>query len=242
MEVFPEIGSTNTYLKKKAAEDPLLKPWHTVIASSQTSGKGRKGRSFFSPPGTGLYLSVLLRPASDASAAEHITTKAAVAACSAIEACTDEKPVIKWVNDIFIRGKKVSGILTEADIDPGSGLTNWIIMGIGLNVYEPEGGFPDEIKDIAGAITAERQENLKERITAEFLKSFYSMCLDIRNTDYRDEYRKRCFILGKDINVISGGSAIPARVLDIDEDCHLIVRYTDGRTEALSSGEISVKI
>ncbi|MCR4591468.1 MAG: biotin--[acetyl-CoA-carboxylase] ligase [Lachnospiraceae bacterium] len=247
LTVFQETGSTNDYLKKQApgltGEDSPGGggKWHAVIASSQTAGRGRKGRSFLSPPGTGVYLSILLRPETDAGTATRITTAAAVAACLAIEENTDEKPVIKWVNDVFIRGKKVCGILTEASLDMESGNIEWAVMGIGFNIYEPEGGFPDELKDIAGAVSGRRENDLRSRIAAGFLKRFTALCLDLNNAVFQEEYRKRCFLIGQNINVLSGNSVKPAQALDIDSECHLIVRYEDGTEEALSSGEVSVR-
>ena len=134
-----EVDSTNTYLKRlapqlKAARSEEDAPWRAVIASSQQAGRGRMGRTFVSPAGTGVYLSVFLTPRLSARQAVRITTAAAVAACRAIEACTDREPEIKWVNDILIDGKKACGILTEASIDLESGGMDWAIMGIGFNV------------------------------------------------------------------------------------------------------------
>ena len=246
-EVLPEVDSTNTYLKKAAAlaqhsgwqDGPG--EWHTVIASAQTGGRGRLGRSFASPAGTGLYLSVLLRPEGNAGEAVKITTAAAVAACLAIEACTDEHAEIKWVNDVFVRGRKTCGILTEASVNLESGGLDWAVMGIGFNVYEPTGGFPPELKDIAGAISPDRHQNLRSRIAAEFLKEFRRICTDPDGSGYADEYRKRSFLIGKNITVISGSERTPARALDVDGECRLVVEYADGTTEALSSGEVSVR-
>ena len=239
LEVLSSVDSTNSYLKRKAAELPA---WHAVIASGQSAGRGRLGRSFVSPVNTGVYLSVLLHPDLPAEKAVRITTAAAVAACFAIEECTDEEPSIKWVNDVFVRGKKTCGILTEASIDLESGGLDWAVMGIGFNVYEPEGGFPEELKDIAGPIARTRERDLRSRLAAAFLKAFYDICQDLSGSRFAEEYKKRSFIIGKHINVIRSGQARPAEALDIDEECRLIVRYDDGSTEALSSGEVSVRI
>lgn len=247
LEVLPEVDSTNTYLKSAAARaqhsggQETLRDWHTVIAASQSGGRGRMGRSFLSPPGTGLYLSVLLRPRIPAEKAVRITTAAAVAACLAIEACTDERAEIKWVNDVFVRGRKTCGILTEASVNLESGGLDWAVMGIGFNVYEPEGGFPEELKQIAGAVSQTRQRNLRSRIAAEFLREFYRVCSTPELTGYADEYRQRSFLIGKKITVISGNTQKPARAVDVDGECRLVVEYEDGTAEALSSGEVSVR-
>ncbi len=246
-EVFQIIGSTNTYLKEKAAEaqksgkPDQLKEWHTVIASGQSAGRGRLGRSFSSPAETGLYLSVLLRPRIAAERAVGITTAAAVAACRSIEACTGGQAQIKWVNDIFMRGKKVCGILTEASVQPNSGRLDWAVMGIGFNVYEPQGGFPEELREIAGPVAEKRQPDLRSRIAAVFLREFRALCRDLESAGFAEEYRERSFLPGRKISVLRGGTVRPATALDIDSECRLIVRYEDGSTEALSSGEVSVR-
>ena len=246
LEVFDSIDSTNTYLKQNAAKYTAEESfrsgiWHAAVAGSQSAGRGRMGRSFVSPAGSGVYLSVLLKPHLPAEKAVSITTAAAVAACLAIERCTGEEPQIKWVNDVFLRGKKTCGILTEASIDLESGGLDWAVMGIGLNVYEPEGGFPEELKDIAGPICLSRKRDMRSRLAAEFLKAFRDIASDLEGTRFSEEYKRRSFLIGQDINVIRSGLSRPAKALDIDCECRLIVRYEDGSTEALSSGEVSVR-
>ena len=247
VEVLQEVDSTNTYLKRKAHELKAAKgdadgPWRAVVASSQQAGRGRMGRTFVSPAGTGVYLSVFLTPRLSAQQAVRITTAAAVAACRAIEDCVPgRQPKIKWVNDILIDGKKICGILTEASIDLESGGLDWAVMGIGFNVYEPEGGFPQELKAIAGPIALKRQRDLRSRIAASFLKQFHDICSDLDGGGFAAEYKGRSFLIGQPIHVIRSGEMRPATALDIDEECRLLVRYEDGSTEALSSGEVSVR-
>lgn len=238
IEVHEKISSTNTVMKEKAAQLP---DWYTIISGSQEGGRGRRGRQFFSPVNTGVYISILVRLQISAMDATHITTAAAVAACRAIEKCTKAKPTIKWVNDVFVNSKKICGILTEASISMESGGLDWAVMGIGLNVYEPEEGFPDELKDIAGAITDKKQRDLRSRLAAEFMKGFYDVCQDLLNKSLVKEYKERSFLIGHGVNVIRGEQIIPAQVLDIDDECRLIVQYKDESTEALSSGEVSIR-
>ncbi|MBQ7558414.1 MAG: biotin--[Lachnospiraceae bacterium] len=246
-EVFREISSTNSYLKEKASDslhgstENEVKTWHTVIASAQTAGRGRKGRSFISPPGTGLYLSVLLRPKADAGLAARITTAAAVAACVSIEACTEEHPQIKWVNDIYLRGKKVCGILTEASIGLESGGLDWAVMGIGMNVYEPEESYPEALQEIAGAIAEKRENNLRCRLAASFLLHFHRLCSELESGRFAEEYRERNFLIGRQVLVIRGGEERAATALDVDRECRLSVRYEDGSRETLSSGEVRIR-
>ena len=238
LEVLSSCASTNLVLKEKAASLPELR---TVIAGSQTAGRGRLGRSFHSPEGTGLYMSVLLRPQLPAEGATLITTAAAVAVCRAIEELGGGVPSIKWVNDVFVDGKKVCGILTEASFDMESGAIEHAILGVGINVAEPAGGFPEELRDIAGAAFPSRERDLRCRLAAAFLRHFYAIYTALPDRSFVAEYQKRSFLAGMDVNVLRGGESTPAKVLGVDDDCGLIVRYADGREETLTSGEVSVK-
>ena len=240
IEVHRCVSSTLDLARKLAEQGA---PEGTVIiAAEQTAGRGRRGRSFFSPKGTGVYISVLLRPVLPAERAVLITTATAVAACDAIESLTGETAGIKWVNDIFVRGKKVSGILTEASYSMESGSLDYAALGIGLNVYEPDGGFPPEIADTAGYILTHRQQDARSRLAAAFVKRFMEIYSRLDSAEFVDEYRHRSIALGKDVSVISGDTVRRARALDVDGECRLIVRYDDGETAALSSGEISIRL
>ena len=244
ISVFDEVTSTNTLLKEKAAAG--AREGTVIIANSQTGGKGRLGRSFYSPRNTGLYISILLRPSDlQPQKALKITTMAAVSACHAIESVIsgDDAPQIKWVNDIFYRGKKVVGILTEASVSMENGNLEYAVLGIGFNVYAPEGGFPEELKDIAGAILPTRQPDAKNKIAAEFLNHFFGTFTAPDHGNYEEEYKSRSLVLGKNVNVISTGSGSTrrAKVLDITSDCNLLVEYEDKTTSVLSSGEVSIR-
>lgn len=240
IEVKETVTSTNALLKEKAA---LGAPEGTVlIALSQTAGRGRFTRKFFSPADSGIYMSILLRPRIPAESATLITTAAAVAVAEAAEKISGRKTGIKWVNDVLIDGKKICGILTEASLNIESGELDYAIPGIGLNIYEPENGFPDEIKNIAGAILEERGSGNKSRLAAAVLESFFKYYKDISERTYLNSYRERCIVLGKQINVLSADGTRPATALDIDENCRLRVKYSDGKEEILSSGEVSIKI
>lgn len=238
IEVLQSCSSTNLVLRERAA---ALKEWHTVVAGSQTAGRGRLGRSFWSPDGTGLYMSVFLRPNLPAAETTFITTAAAVAVCRAIEELAGIKAGIKWVNDIFVNGKKVCGILTEASLDMESGTVGHAVLGIGINVTEPEGGFPEELKEIAGAVFPYRQKNMRSRLAATVLRQFYSIYTNFPNRDFVKEYQALSFLVGKEVSVLRGGNAEPATVLRVDDLCRLAVRYPDGREETLSGGEVSVR-
>ena len=238
LEMYDVITSTNTVMKERAESLP---EWTVIISGSQTAGRGRIGRSFYSPSDSGIYLSVLLRPALPASESTRITTAAAVAACRAIESCTTARPSIKWVNDVFVNGKKVCGILTEGSLNMETGGLDWAVMGIGLDVYEPDGGYPEEIREVVGSIAQQREKNLRNTLAASFLKQFYTICSSLEEADFAEEYKKRSFLIGEDILVLKGDAVLPARAVDIDKECRLLVQYEDGSREALSTGEVSVR-
>jgi len=240
--VLDSVDSTNKFVKSKAAEGEC--DGYTVIANEQTAGRGRLGRSFFSPCGSGLYMSILLRPENfSASMAFKITAVAAVAVCEAIEALSDKKAEIKWVNDVYIGGKKVCGILTEASFNSDTSEIDYAVIGIGVNILPPDGGFPDEISNIAGAVYSEDAlpDDIKNRLSAEIINRFSKYYLADNGSEYVEEYRKRNIVPGRRVIIISQGSSREATAIDIDQECRLKVRYDDGSEELLSSGEISIR-
>ena len=241
LNVFDSVSSTNIVLRELAENGA---PEGTVvIASTQTGGLGRRGRSFFSPVGTGVYVSILLKHDLDALDATLITTTAAVAVCEAVEAVSGRTAEIKWVNDVFVDGKKICGILTEGSIDMESGQFEYAVVGTGINVYTPTGGFPVELSQIAGSVFSGPVADAKNRMIAAYLNRFLALYRNLGGSETIAEYRRRSFVLGKTITVLAADrQPTPARALDVDEKCRLLVEYEDGRRETLSSGEISVKL
>lgn len=240
--VFDSISSTNTYLKELANNN--AKEGTVVIATEQTAGKGRTGKSFFSPKDSGIYLSILLRPNIPADQCLFLTTSAAVATARAIEDVCDKQADIKWVNDIYIENKKVCGILTEASFDIESMGLDYVIVGIGINILKPKNGFPDDIKDIATAIFDSKSESNGKRsiLIANLLDYFLDYYKDFSSKEYVKEYIERSMVLGKNISVIQGGQTKNAKAVEIDDNCRLKVEWEDGHTSWLSSGEVSIKV
>lgn len=226
------VTSTNSILKEEAKCGK--EEYSVLIASTQTEGRGRMGRSFFSPDNSGLYMSVLLRPNGVINPV-HITTDAAVAVATAIERVSGKTTGIKWVNDIYIDGRKVCGILAESSL----GENSFVIMGIGINVSPPESGFPDDIKMRAGSIFEEKEEYLREKIAVEILKELYFVKSD---ADTLNEYRSRSIIIGKEIDIIKNDTAERGVALEIDNDYSLVVKKEDGSIEKLSSGDVSIRV
>lgn len=241
IEVVPLAASTNALVRERA--DAGAAEGLVIIANEQSAGRGRLGRSFYSPPGTGLYLSLLLRPQSfSAAQAVRITTAAAVAMCGAIEALSGRKAGIKWINDIFMAGKKVCGILTEASFGLENGLIEYAVLGLGVNLCRPEGGFPPELGSIAGAVLDSAVSDAKNRLAADFLDRFMGIYSDKGLTGYVEEYRARSLAIGRRVTVISAAGSRPAEAFGLDDQCRLLVRYDDSSEAALSSGEISIRL
>lgn len=254
VQVEKKVDSTNNVLKQYIADGETGNM--VLLAEEQSAGRGRRGRSFYSPEGTGLYMSLLLHPDATPEEGTMLTTLAAVAAAKAIEKVANEVVQIKWVNDVWMRGKKISGILTEGSASLEEGKLEYVIVGIGINIYEPKEGFPEEIKDVAGAVFTSHipRENLRNRLAAEFIINFMEYFRAFPARNYLEEYRERCFVIGKRVRIITPGAAPAeavkeaetgreyAQVLGIDDACHLKVQYDDGEVEFLSSGEISIKM
>lgn len=238
LELVPCTASTNALVRQCAAEG--AQEGLILLANQQTRGRGRLGREFYSPPDTGLYMSILLRPAElSPTQAVRITSMAAVAVCRAMELQTGRQPRIKWVNDILLNGKKVCGILTEGSFQLESGTLDDVVLGVGLNVYPPAGGFPEEIRETAGSVLFEQVDDGKNRLAAEFLNQFFHIYRG-GEPDYVESYRQRSMVIGKNIHVITSDTQRSAHALDIDRECRLIVRYEDGSIDQLSSAEISI--
>ena len=240
-EVFVSVGSTNTLCNEKAKSGEA--EGYVAVAGAQTAGRGRRGRSFYSPAGTGIYMSLLLRPHGlTGDRVLGLTTMAAVAVSESIEALSDKKAEIKWVNDIFVDGKKVCGILSEAMYEVPSGALQCVIVGIGINAYAPEAGFPPEISESAGCVFDKPEVDLKNSLVAEVLNRFMKYYDDPKSDAVYDEYRTRSMVIDKDIKVLKKDATLKAHVLDIDRNCGLVVRYPDGTEEVLNSGEISIRV
>ena len=230
------VPSTNALLREQAFGGA---PEGTVLlAISQSQGRGRMGRPFFSPADTGVYLSLLLRPKTGA-AAGRVTTMAALAACQAVSALSGEDAGIKWVNDVFLHGKKVSGILTEASFSLEDGTPDYVVLGAGFNLYAPQGGFPEELDKVAGAILPETVDNGKNRLAALFLQSFWNLYQSPK--DHVSAYKERSLVLGKDIWVQTPQGQRSAKALDLDEHCGLMVEYPDGTRAVLKAGEVRIR-
>ncbi|MBE6807802.1 MAG: biotin--[acetyl-CoA-carboxylase] ligase [Ruminococcaceae bacterium] len=230
--VVEQTQSTNSDLKALALSG--APEGTTLIVERQTAGRGRRGRTFASPEG-GLYLSTLLRPAQPVKPG-RITCLAAVAAARAIESLCDVHVDIKWVNDLYLNGRKVAGILAEGVLSPAGELTA-VVLGIGLNV---SGTLPEELSSIATTLQQEGATLTREDVAAAFLNE-WERVYTAPPEEGMAEYAKRNLVLEREITVVQGDATYPATALAITPAGHLRVRTADGERE-LSSGEVSVRL
>ncbi len=224
--------STNSFAKTlsdKEKNDAL------IIAERQTAGRGRMGRSFYSEKG-GVYMSLLLHPECELSDAVCITSMAAVAVARAIEKHTQKKAYIKWVNDIYVDNKKVCGILCEGGGTLGGGL-DYAVLGVGINLFKPKGGFPEDIKDIAGYLFENEQNGLKDKIINSFLNEFFLFYEEKK--EYMPEYKNRSNILGKQISYTENGKEYKGIAQDITDNGNLVIKNENGIC-IKNSGEIKI--
>ena len=233
-----ETESTNAYLKKLARSG--AKEGTVVFADRQTAGRGRLGRSFYSLDG-GLYMSVLLRPENGCFDVLSITAAAAVAVVRAIERLTDKKCLIKWVNDIYTDGKKVCGILAEGSVLP-DGKLNFAVVGIGINICDPVGGFPDNIKDIATSLFGceKMPDGFKKSLLNAVFDEFSLLYENLSDKVFMNFYRDRSLILGREIFYIENGVKKYGVAVDTDDFGRLIVKGDNGLI-TIGSGEVSVR-
>lgn len=241
LRVEETVTSTNTVVKELAEAGGA--EGMVVIAREQTAGKGRLGRSFYSPKGTGLYMSLLLRPRFDASESLWITTAAAVAVARAIETVTGREARIKWVNDVYVEGYKVCGILTEASVDFETRGLHYAVLGIGINVQEPPMGFSPELRDIAGALYS-REETVPagapSRLAAGVLSEFFGFYQSLTEKAFLPEYRERSLLTGVEVSFTRGEETGRGRVEGVDDQARLLVALPSGETIALGAGEVQI--
>ena len=230
VEVKNTVTSTNTIMKERVLSEDCT--WHVLLAAKQTAGRGRMGRTFYSPSQSGVYMSIAIK-IEDGENPLLITTDAAVCAARVLEKMSGKSAFIKWVNDIYIENRKVCGILTE-------GAGKYAVLGIGINVFSPECGFPDDIKDRAGAVFEKKRAYIREDVVVEFLCEFAKIYKKEDRSKLLSEYRNRSMITGKEITILNTGEK--AQAIEISDDYSLIVRSENGEIQKLSSGDVSIKI
>lgn len=236
------VDSTSTQAKRLSSQgepEGLV-----VLSNSQTAGRGRAGRTFHSPADSGLYLSALLRPALPAEAVVHFTAWTAVAVCDGIQAACGVRPQIKWTNDLVLGGKKLGGILTELSLVQTTGALDYLVVGIGINVNGAEDSFPEDIRSIATSLSAQLGHPVdRTALAVELIRSLDRMYARFPEgkQDYLAQYRRDCLTVGNPVRLITPASSKEAYAVGIDDEFRLLVEYPDGSTQAVSTGEVSVR-
>ena len=252
IQVLEKVDSTNNAAKLINNCDPP----RVIVANEQTGGRGRLGRSFYSPAGTGLYMSIAFKPSFGLDKAMLTTAAAAVAVCRAIEEVSGLRPKIKWVNDLYLGEKKLCGILTEAESNFETGLIEKIIVGIGVNCFPSS--VPDELKDVVAFMENPNHDFSRNQLAAAIVNIFFSLLDNFDKPGLIREYKSKSFILGEQIRIFNPAIArsmglspakekegIKARAIDIDENGGLVVEFLEGRRsremETLTTGEITIR-
>ena len=237
---YSRTDSTNTQAKQLAKQGA---PQGTVlVAGNQSAGRGRMGRSFQSPDGQGVYLSVILRPNCAPAELMHLTCAVGVAMINAVETVCSIRPQLKWINDLVIGSKKLGGILTELSL--AKGLVEYAVVGIGINCLQQEKDIPAEISDLATSLSLACGKPVSpQRLAAAMVCELYAMTQTLltEKDQWMAAYKANCITLGKEIQVIRPDCVLPGKALDVDEDGGLVVQYADGSMQTVASGEVSVR-
>ena len=231
VEVLETTESTNDYLKGKECLNKSL-----IVAKAQTKGKGRLGKTFLCYDG-GIYMSLKLEIDSTNNL-NYITPCAAVAVSKVVDKYYNVNTKIKWVNDIYLQNKKISGILTEVEFS-GQDSAN-VIIGVGINIEKY--AFPTELENIAtsvGNVTDIVCD--KSKIIAEITNSILEEIENINKKEFIKYYKEKSNLIGKTITVTEGDNMYTAKAISIDNECKLIIEK-DGEVKALYYGEVSTKI
>ncbi len=240
---FERIDSTNSYLKRIASEGAA--DGTVAVADEQTGGKGRRGRSFLSLPGRGVYLSVLLRPDVAPDRLLPLTGFSAVAICSAVERIAHVRPQIKWTNDLVLNGKKLCGILTELSMEGESGALQYVVVGVGVNVGQTREEFGAELEQIATSLTSETGARVSRAALAaamiEELDAMYGALLRGETQPYLDAYRRDCLTIGREVQLLWQDTRERVRAVGVDDALGLEVIRGDGTRDVIRTGEVSVR-
>lgn len=237
---FDTLPSTNTLAKEMAATG--APEGMVIVAREQTGGRGRMGRSFSSPAGLGLYLSLILRPECAPKDLMHLTCAAGLACADAVERVAHIRPGIKWSNDLVFGKQKLGGILTELGFD-SQGNVSWAVVGIGINCLHESENFPEEIRSIATSLSMAAQKSITpQHLAGPLIMALYEMRQNLFDTKaIMARYRSDCITLGQDISLTRAGQVRHGKALEVGDDASLTVKFSDGSIKSVASGEVSVR-
>ncbi len=231
VQVHEVVTSTNDLAKKEAREGrPVL-----VAACQQTAGRGRRGRSFYSPAGTGHYLSLAF-PWEEEVPPTLLTPLAALAAAEVLEDLVEAPIGIKWVNDLYLGGKKIAGILTEAVTRLPKEAGVFLVLGLGINLTPPPQGFPQELAGRAGSLTQGERALDKNRLVLQICHRLGDWIQSLPDRGFLEGYRARSFILGQKVSLDTGEVIVPLAISDQGG----LLYMKEGQLEELDSGQVSL--
>ncbi|MGL5042547.1 MAG: biotin--[acetyl-CoA-carboxylase] ligase [Culicoidibacterales bacterium] len=235
IHIFDTLASTNQTAKEMAVAN--AKTNSLIIANTQTAGKGKMGKHFFSPSDTGIYMSFIIRPNITIYESTLLTAATAVAVTQAIENTCKLSPKIKWVNDIYINGKKACGILTEAATDFENGIVDYIIIGIGINCYTKL--FPPSLLQSATSLftTNTLIHPTRNDLIAEIFTNLAAILTTFPHGNFIQTYKEKSFLTNKIVTLADNTEVL---VLGIDDDCRLIIKHSSGQISHLHSGDIQL--
>lgn len=240
LEYYDTIDSTNN--RARVLAEGGAPEWTVVMADQQTAGRGRIGRQFYSPVASGIYMSVIVRPDCAVTYANMLTIAAAAAVSEAIEAVCEKETQIKWVNDCFVDGRKISGILTEASVGVEEQRLRYAVVGIGINVSAPAGGFPAELENIATSIFDQPCTTLvRAPLVAEVLQRFRAYASHLLERAYLPSYRAHLMVFDRQVTLVRGNEREAVIVRDLTDDGALVVEDAQGHIKEVVSGEVSLR-
>ena len=242
LHVLETVDSTNSFCRRLALEG--TPDGTAVLADCQTAGRGRRGRSFQSPAGKGLFFSVLWRPDCAPEELLPLTALSAVAVCRAIQRVTGVRPQIKWPNDLVLGGRKLAGILTEMSLEGESGHVSHVVVGIGINVHQQPEDFAGEVADIATSLDLSLDGRVcRAQLAVALLEEMDYLRREVLFAPERwlADYRAACLNVGRTVCLLRGDTRETVQALRIDERYGLVVRHEDGTEETVRSGEVSVR-
>lgn len=227
VKILDQSVSTQLDAKADGQENTLY------MSEKQTGIYGRFGREYFASPEGGIYMTLLLKPQTSIQELPNYTLLAAAALISAIKNLTDKKPLIKWVNDIYLNNKKIVGILAEAQVQPDTSLQ--VALGIGINFYIQK--FPEELSHKAGSLFTEAPTITRSELVAEIWAEFHRLS----NGDFFSLYKSHSLVLGKEVEFEENQVLYKGTAIDLTPSGQLVISLGEGQTKQLSSGEISLK-
>jgi len=235
IKIFDILPSTNDFAKELINSSNFVHGT-AIIANSQTNGRGRFARTFYSPADTGIYFSAILKISLPIQDVSLITLVSAIAVCKAISKLTNLNPQIKWINDIYLNNKKICGILVENISDLTNLKSKSIVVGIGINLSTKN--FPKDIENKAGSVTYNGLS--RNKLIAEILNNLFDLSKDVYNKKIIEEYKSLSLVLNKEITYTKNNEIHVATAIDINCSGNLVVKDANNNISILEYEEVSI--